>query len=161
MSLADGTATSGAAAGNGGSSSSARAPPGGTGGGSGGANARGFTLEHQRVALEFRFDGIVEGYTEMTIVPTDAHLKTIHVNCRQAGESFPLLASLPILLSEGGCTGLTAPSPPSHAPRGCQTSAPSRSTRSRPPSHTTIFFLRLHPPHLGQRSRATCTSIRS
>ncbi|KDN40979.1 hypothetical protein K437DRAFT_258484 [Tilletiaria anomala UBC 951] len=61
----------------------------------GGGNARGFTLSHQHVALELRFDGIAEGYSELTIVPTDPDLKTMHVNCRQADIRYVTVNSQP------------------------------------------------------------------
>ncbi|SJX62832.1 related to TAF2-component of TFIID complex [Sporisorium reilianum f. sp. reilianum] len=45
---------------------------------------RGFTVSHQRVALDLSFSGTVVGFTELTIVPTHRSLRTIHLNCRQA-----------------------------------------------------------------------------
>ena len=50
------------------------------------SNPRGFSLSHQHVALELHFDGVAQGWTELTILPTDPSLRTVHVNCRQAGE---------------------------------------------------------------------------
>ncbi|PWN92640.1 hypothetical protein FA10DRAFT_276691 [Acaromyces ingoldii] len=46
---------------------------------------RGFSLSHQKVALEVAVSGptIASGYTELTITPTVANLKTIHLNSRQ------------------------------------------------------------------------------
>lgn len=54
---------------------------------------RGFSLSHQKVALEVAVSGptIASGYTELTITPTVANLKTIHLNSRQTGEFVPLL----------------------------------------------------------------------
>ncbi|PWY99756.1 hypothetical protein BCV70DRAFT_162250 [Testicularia cyperi] len=48
------------------------------------AASRGFTVAHQRVVLDLGFDGTVAGFTELTIVPLDANLRVIHLNCRQA-----------------------------------------------------------------------------
>lgn len=60
-------------------------------GSSGGSSAeRGFTVSHQKVALELGFSSsssaVLAGYTELTIVPTDRHLKTVFLNTRQCGE---------------------------------------------------------------------------
>ncbi|WFD36850.1 hypothetical protein MCUN1_003740 [Malassezia cuniculi] len=43
----------------------------------------GFVLSHQRVALELQLSGVLGGYTEITIVPTDAALHTVHINSRR------------------------------------------------------------------------------
>lgn len=46
-------------------------------------NRRGFTISHQKVALEIDFAGSIRGYTDITIVPTTGELKTIYLHCRQ------------------------------------------------------------------------------
>ncbi|WFD37120.1 uncharacterized protein MJAP1_000062 [Malassezia japonica] len=45
---------------------------------------RGFTLTHQRVALELAFSGALAGYTELTVSPTTAALRSIFLNARRA-----------------------------------------------------------------------------
>ncbi|PKI83009.1 hypothetical protein MVES_002777 [Malassezia vespertilionis] len=45
---------------------------------------RGFTLAHQKVALELAFRGVAAGYTELTINPTSAALRHIYLNARRA-----------------------------------------------------------------------------
>lgn len=48
---------------------------------------RGFSLNHQKVALELSFSSqnevIIQGYTELLISPTDKYLKTLHLNAKQ------------------------------------------------------------------------------
>ncbi|KAJ7597342.1 hypothetical protein C8J56DRAFT_316264 [Mycena floridula] len=44
---------------------------------------RGFSISHQKVVLEIDFQGALWGYTEITIIPTNAELKTIHLHSRQ------------------------------------------------------------------------------
>lgn len=53
-----------------------------------GSSGRGFTVSHQKVALELNFSSstLLGGYTELTIVPTDRNLKTIYLNSRQCSE---------------------------------------------------------------------------
>lgn len=43
---------------------------------------RGFTLNHQKVALELVFSGTVGGYTELSITPTHAGLRHIYLHAR-------------------------------------------------------------------------------
>ena len=43
----------------------------------------GFTLGHQKVALELQFSGVLAGYTELTVIPTEASLRTLHLNARR------------------------------------------------------------------------------
>ncbi|WFD29826.1 hypothetical protein MSPP1_000839 [Malassezia sp. CBS 17886] len=45
---------------------------------------RGFTLGHQRVAVELDLSGALAGYTELTISPTTQALRQVHVNARRA-----------------------------------------------------------------------------
>lgn len=54
-----------------------------------GPTGRGFTVSHQKVALELTFSGasVLGGYTELTVIPADKHLRTVHLNSRQCGES--------------------------------------------------------------------------
>lgn len=49
---------------------------------------RGFTVSHQKVALELSFTGsvVLGGYTELTIIPSDKSLRTVYLNTRQCGE---------------------------------------------------------------------------
>lgn len=44
---------------------------------------RGFTIQHQKVALNVDLAGFVRGYTEITIVPIIPTLRTIHIHSRQ------------------------------------------------------------------------------
>lgn len=44
---------------------------------------RGFSVSSQRVALEIDFSGVLQGYTEITIVPNIPDLRTIHLHARQ------------------------------------------------------------------------------
>jgi transcription initiation factor TFIID subunit 2 len=60
-------------------------------GSSAGSSAeRGFTVSHQKVALELGFastsSAVLAGYTELTIIPTDRHLRTVFLNSRQCSE---------------------------------------------------------------------------
>ncbi|UZJ55485.1 hypothetical protein CBS101457_004805 [Exobasidium rhododendri] len=50
-----------------------------------GQRGRGFTVSHQKVALELAFSTktVAQGYTELVIQPTDRNLRTIHLNSRQ------------------------------------------------------------------------------
>lgn len=52
----------------------------------GSSRGRGFTVSHQKVALDLAFSTktIAQGYTELIIQPTDKSLRTIHLNSRQA-----------------------------------------------------------------------------
>lgn len=43
---------------------------------------RGYTLSHQKVALELGFSGVLAGYTELTVVPTNAALRHIYLHAR-------------------------------------------------------------------------------
>ena len=43
---------------------------------------RGFTLSHQKVALELGFSGVLAGFTELTIVPSNAALRHIYLHAR-------------------------------------------------------------------------------
>lgn len=47
---------------------------------------RGFTISHQKVALELAFthQTVAQGYTEITLIPTDKNLRTIHLHSRQS-----------------------------------------------------------------------------
>lgn len=48
--------------------------------------SRGFSLSHQKVALELAFathGTVAQGYTELTIIPADKNLKTVHLHARQ------------------------------------------------------------------------------
>lgn len=44
---------------------------------------RGFTIQHQKVALNVDLAGFVRGYTEITIVPIIPTLRTIRIHSRQ------------------------------------------------------------------------------
>ncbi|KAI6112477.1 hypothetical protein EDD16DRAFT_1167057 [Pisolithus croceorrhizus] len=44
---------------------------------------RGFSISHQKVVLEIDFSGSLWGYTEITVVPNNANLRTIHLHARQ------------------------------------------------------------------------------
>ncbi|EMD32531.1 hypothetical protein CERSUDRAFT_118583 [Gelatoporia subvermispora B] len=44
---------------------------------------RGFSISHQKVVLEIDFSGSLWGYTELTVVPNNKDLKTIHLHSRQ------------------------------------------------------------------------------
>ncbi|CAO1625272.1 unnamed protein product [Sympodiomycopsis kandeliae] len=54
-----------------------------------GPSGRGFTVSHQKVALEISLTSavVLGGYTELTIVPTDEYLQTIYLNLRQCNVS--------------------------------------------------------------------------
>ena len=43
---------------------------------------RGFTLSHQKVALELGFSGVLAGFTELTIMPSNAALRHIYLHAR-------------------------------------------------------------------------------
>lgn len=43
---------------------------------------RGFSLSHQKVALELAFSGVLAGYTELTIVPTNSALRHVYLHAR-------------------------------------------------------------------------------
>lgn len=47
-------------------------------------SAPGVTLLHQHVALELSFDGRMMGYTELSLVPADAGVRTVHLHLRLA-----------------------------------------------------------------------------
>ncbi|CAO1634477.1 unnamed protein product [Parajaminaea phylloscopi] len=49
------------------------------------AGSRGYTVSHQKVALELGFSGavVLAGFTELTIVPSDRSLRTVYLNTRQ------------------------------------------------------------------------------
>ncbi|KAG2155663.1 TATA-binding protein associated factor Taf2 [Suillus clintonianus] len=44
---------------------------------------RGFSISHQKVVLEIDFSGSLWGYTEITLIPTNSNLRTIHLHSRQ------------------------------------------------------------------------------
>ena len=44
---------------------------------------RGFSIQHQKVALHVDLAGFIRGYTEITIVPNIPTLRTIHIHSRQ------------------------------------------------------------------------------
>jgi transcription initiation factor TFIID subunit 2 len=44
---------------------------------------RGFSIQHQKVALHVDLAGFIRGYTEITIVPNIPSLRTIHIHSRQ------------------------------------------------------------------------------
>ena len=44
---------------------------------------RGFSIQHQKVALHVDLAGFIRGYTEITIVPNISSLRTIHIHSRQ------------------------------------------------------------------------------
>lgn len=44
---------------------------------------RGFTIQHQKVALNVDLAGFVRGYTKLTVVPLIPTLRTIHIHSRQ------------------------------------------------------------------------------
>lgn len=54
---------------------------------------RGFSISHQKVVLEIDFSGCLWGYTELTLVPNNANLKTIHLHARQCTIHFVTVAS--------------------------------------------------------------------
>ncbi|KAG9024969.1 hypothetical protein FS842_005369, partial [Serendipita sp. 407] len=43
---------------------------------------RGFSVNHQKVALEIDFSGSLQGFTEITIVPNIPDLRTVHLHAR-------------------------------------------------------------------------------
>ncbi|KAF8323748.1 hypothetical protein DL93DRAFT_8248 [Clavulina sp. PMI_390] len=47
------------------------------------AARRGFTIQHQKVALNIDLAGFVRGYTELTVIPNNANLRTLHLHSRQ------------------------------------------------------------------------------
>ncbi|KAL4266270.1 Transcription initiation factor TFIID subunit 2 [Pleurotus pulmonarius] len=56
---------------------------------------RGFTISHQKVALEIDFSGSLWGYTEMTLIPNTSDLRTLHLHCRQCTIHSVTVASHP------------------------------------------------------------------
>ncbi|KAL4070551.1 hypothetical protein J3A83DRAFT_4244024 [Scleroderma citrinum] len=54
---------------------------------------RGFSISHQKVVLEIDFSGFLWGYTEITLVPNNANLKTIHLHSRQCTIHSVMVAS--------------------------------------------------------------------
>ncbi|EIW87115.1 TATA-binding protein associated factor Taf2 [Coniophora puteana RWD-64-598 SS2] len=44
---------------------------------------RGFTISHQKVVVELDFSGALWGYTDITLIPSTANLKTIHLHSKQ------------------------------------------------------------------------------
>ncbi|KZS93535.1 hypothetical protein SISNIDRAFT_441399 [Sistotremastrum niveocremeum HHB9708] len=47
------------------------------------SSRRGFSIVNQKVVLELDFSGAARGYTDITLVPTSAALRTILLHCRQ------------------------------------------------------------------------------
>ncbi|KZT08630.1 uncharacterized protein LAESUDRAFT_45791 [Laetiporus sulphureus 93-53] len=56
---------------------------------------RGFSISHQKVVLEVDFSGSIWGYTEITVVPTNKDLKTLHLHSRQCTIHSVTVASHP------------------------------------------------------------------